>query len=161
MKVIGVVVHRTDPLVFSKPQRVAYAMLDLGQDLWRRLFAGRERQQQMIGLIGLRAVVELLGAHNGKGQLVRRYGGAVGDRDRSDPLLLAVGVADVADKGGVVARLRLALADGARDHSGAPDVPRSRDRTGEPWRTRPCWISYICTWLAWIAGRSLPMYATA
>ena len=132
MQVIGVVMHGADALVLGVAEPGAEPRFDRGKNLGRRVLAGRETDQQVIGLVALRARIEVLGGQHFIDRRLHRAGFAVGHCDESESLGLVLRVGDIADQAGEIAVPDRAHGDVLGDHDTTPRILAAKEITTRP-----------------------------
>ena len=103
---VRVVVYGADPLMLAIPHRRAYAVFNVAQDFRTRLLAGREANQQVIGLVTFSPSVLLLSAQNLTDSPSQILAFAVGNSNFTNALADALTIGDVIDQPREAALLR-------------------------------------------------------
>ena|SRR6516162_2062117 len=79
VKVVRIVMDHTDTLMISEPEFSTKTSFDYLKSFWIRMFAGAERNKQVISAIGLGAGIELLGGDDLADRQVEIRGKAISD----------------------------------------------------------------------------------
>ena len=137
VQVVGVVVDGADALVFAETDDGADALFDGLQGRGVGFLAGREGNDQVIGLVRRRpGVLDLRVQYFEHGDF-RLLGLAVGGGDRPDPFVLVLGIGHVLDQFREVAFLHGFHGDVPDDHSIRPETLAAKVFTAAPSVSAP------------------------
>ena len=95
MEIVSVVMHGTDPLMFSEANSRTHAVFNIAKNFGRWLFARSEGNQQVIGLVAFGALVALLNSQRLSYSPFQRFVLKVSEANLTNTLLLLLGIGDV------------------------------------------------------------------
>ena len=116
VQVVGVVVDGTDSLMLAITQPDADAFLNRAQGVGAGLLAGPEADDQVVGLVALRAGVRVLGRQHLRDGVLDGTGFAVRRLHVAQPVVFALGVGDVVRQAREVALAKRAHRHVLGDH---------------------------------------------